>query len=148
MFFCTHYSLFLPRVSTVAIVRVNLEKEKYGNMTNIVSTEFDEMDTYDDERYSWYCPHCGKDPCLFLRILSNLYDHDDKYLAGIMARHENIDDVMRARRFLAYKLASLLIRGEMGFKNRERHLECVEVGIRDMFPPHNGTVTGYKEASD
>jgi hypothetical protein len=135
-------------MTPVAIVRINLENEKFANMTKLVSTELNEDGMYNNEHYSWYCPHCKKDPCLFLQILSNLYDQDDKYLAGILARYENIADVMKARRFLAYKLASFLIRGEMGYKNRKRHLKCVEEGVHDIFPSPNGKVTGYKEASD
>jgi hypothetical protein len=143
----THLSLFLTYVALVDYVRVNLEKEKFAKLTKVVSTEFNEEHTYGKKQYSWYCRYCKKDPCLFVQILSNLYDQDKKHLDGILARYENLDDVMKARRFLAYKLASILIRGEMGKMNRKRHFKCVEQGVHDIFPAPNGQFTGYKEAS-
>ena len=113
-------------------------------MTN---TELNEEGVYKKQHYSWYCRHCKKDPCLFLQILSDLYNQDSKHLPRIMSWYENRADVMKARRFLSYRLASILIRGEMGYKNRKRHKKCVEQGVHDIFPAPDGQFTGYKEAT-
>ena len=53
----------------------------------------------------------------------------------------------KQRRYRAYCLASYLIEGRLGKGVRKKHYDCIGTGIRMMYLPFDGEVTGFKSGN-
>ncbi len=89
-----------------------------------------------------HCILCDEDPCAFVQIELRLTENDDIYYD----KEEFAKDPVacnRARRNRAYKYAAYILWERLGY--RRPHYKCVETGVRSLYPPFNGKITGFKE---
>ena len=89
-----------------------------------------------------HCIFCDEDPCAFVQIESRLGEHDDIYYDA-EEFGKNPVACNRARRNRAYKYAAFILWERLGY--RRPHYKCVENGVRSLYPPLDGKITGFKE---
>jgi hypothetical protein len=89
-----------------------------------------------------HCIHCDEDLCVFIQIETHLVEN------GVIYYNES--------EYEKYPVAYNSARGKHAFQyaafvlwkgitnNRKPHYNCVEDGIRALFPPLNGKIVGNK----
>jgi hypothetical protein len=82
---------------------------------------------------------CGDTPCVWLSERDAIIEVDREAHAGT-------DTPNRTRRRRAFQHMYRVRKGIGRTGVRERHPQCVEDGIRALFPSENGTHMGYREA--
>jgi hypothetical protein len=89
-----------------------------------------------------HCIFCDEDPCAFVQIESRLGENDDIYYDADEFEKDPVA-CNRARRNRAYKYAAYILWERVGY--RRQHYKCVENGVRSLYPPFDGKITGFKE---
>jgi hypothetical protein len=123
------------------------------NPTDFVrKMEVDDSDDWpweEEEDATPKCRRCGQSPCMWITHRYELLSHVTENTDGEEVDETNLLELTRdrkERRYLAYRHASRLIRGFMGKGRREKHAECVEIGIKRTYPDPRGKAVGYKSA--
>ena len=92
-----------------------------------------------------HCIHCGDDPCVWLQLEQEILDNDRVHNTHDIAGEAVDNEPNRARRKRAFQLASRIINGHLGKGNRKKHSQCVEEGVRSLFPDEQGNHMGFME---
>jgi hypothetical protein len=112
----------------------------YENKKVLVFQELQDVDASDNRKTlaCIECHFCGDSPCVWLGERHNVVTNDQ-------LEHANTFGIEnKTRRRVAYRYMFRIINGDTGQKGiRKRQPECVENGIRALFPDEN--YMGFKE---
>ena len=126
-------------------------KKAKKSTLNIVEEEDTPSDEKENEQESEeehgpdFCKSCNHDPCIFLPIQDDLYKNDLIYFdESKFAKDQANHNSFCCKK--AYRMASQVIHGQLGWGIRKKHFACMEEGICALFPPPTGwKVMGFRE---
>ena len=93
------------------------------------------------------CKYCKMDPCIFTRLQYDIMDRDTKINKVNNLPSHPMGGVVRnrERRHRAFKYAAYTLYGFLGKGIRKKMPQCIEEGIRCLYPAYDGLHVGYKD---